>query len=88
MLFTGLNCDRVPLIHDKLRSDNPLKDEYFKVTGTQRAQFLLGILNSKFGGSDEERVALINLAILETMILPRERQAKIFDDLLKMAIDT
>ena len=86
--MAGLNCDRVTCIMDKLRTDNPLKDEYFKVNGTQRAQYLLGILNSKYGGTDEEKMALVNLAILETVILPRERQAKIPDDHLKMAIDT
>ena len=58
------------------------------MAGTQRAPYLLGILQSKFGGSDEEKVALVNLAILETMILPRDRQAKIPDDQLKMAINS
>lgn len=82
-----MKCGPIPDIDNDLRPDNPLKDEYFMVSGTQKARYLLGMLSGSFGGSDEDRIALMNVCILELMVLPRELKVEINDKHLRMAAD-
>ena len=88
MIITGLQCGPTPNVKDLPHIENRLENVYFTGEASKRPNHIMALLAvPTLGASDEDRVALVNLAILSTMVLPKQDNTNIKDDHILLAND-
>ena len=88
MIITGLQCGPTPNVKDLPHIENRLENVYFTGEASKRPNHIMALLAvPTLGASDEDRVALVNLAILSTMVLPKHDNTNIKDDHILLTND-
>ena len=88
MIISGLQCGPTPNVKDLPHIENMLEKLYFTGEASKRPNHILALLAlPTLGASDEDRAALVNLAILSTMVLPNQENTNIKEEHILLAND-
>ena len=81
---TGLNCDEIPVPNEENLGNN-LAGRFMPIRDMQIPGTLLVLLKSIIQANDEEMVSVVNLAVVEHVLMPKQPKVLIQQEHLQLA---